>query len=72
MLFIIYLNVSRYLCELGGLKCRNWVGDRKGKEGKGQEGRGGGEGGEVVSWKELRKSDGKEVTMSIKIELTTP
>ena len=50
------------MCELGGLKCRNWVGDKKDEDGKDQ----------MVEWKEIRKSDGKEVTMSIRIELTVP
>jgi hypothetical protein len=52
----------RFLCEFGGLKCQNWVRDKEGEEGKDQ----------VVSWKEIRKSDGKEVTMSVTLEMTLP
>jgi hypothetical protein len=61
-LFIHVILTIRFLCEYGGLKCRNWVGDKKGEEGKDQ----------IVSWKEIRKSDGKEVTMSVKLELAVP
>jgi hypothetical protein len=61
-LFIYVILTIRFLCEYGGLKCRNWVGDKKGEEGKDQ----------IVSWKEIRKSDGKEVTMSVKLELAVP
>ena len=53
--------MCRYLCGVGGLKCRNWMSVSGTDEVRDVQNE---------TWREIRKFDGKEVEIKLSIEMS--
>ena len=53
--------LCRYLCGVGGLKCRNWMSVSGTDEVRDVQNE---------TWREIRKFDGKEVEIKLSIEMS--